>query len=137
MPAFLLDTCAIIWIAQGERIRDPAMSELRKASGPGARLVVSPMSAWEIAMLAAKGKMALASGPDVWFDRFCKLPGVTLAELSPSVLVASVNLPGAPPSDPVDRILVATAREFGYTLVTRDRHLLAYGDLGHVRAMGC
>ena len=137
MPAFLLDTCAVLWIANGERLREPAMSELQKAHGPGERLVVSPMTAWEIAMLVAKGKIALASTPDVWFDRFCKLPGVTLAELPPSLLVASANLPGVPPSDPVDRILVATAREFGYTLVTRDKHLLAYGGHGHVRVMGC
>lgn len=127
----------MIWIANGDRLREPAASELRKTHDPGARLVVSPMTAWEIAMLVAKGKMVLASNPDVWFDRFCKLPGVTLAELSPSVLVASANLPGTPPTDPVDRILVATAREFGYTLVTRDKHLLAYGNHGHVRVMGC
>ena len=137
MLVFLLDTCAMIWIANGDRLREPAASELRKVPDPGARLVVSPMTAWEIAMLVAKGKMALASSPDVWFERFCKLPGDTLAEMPPSMLVASANLPGGPPNDPVDRILVATAREFGYTLVTRDRHVLEYGRHGHVRVMGC
>ena len=88
-------------------------------------------------MLVAKGKMALAISPDIWFERFCELPGVALAEMPPSVLIASANLPGAPPADPVDRILVATAREFGYTLVTRDGRLLEYGSRGHVGVMGC
>ena len=135
MPAFLLDTCAVIWIAEGARQLEPAASELPKARN--GELFVSPMSAREIATLAAKGKIALAMSPDVWFERFCALPGVTLAELPPSVLIASAGLPGDPPADPADRILLATAREFGYTLVTRDAHLLEYGEQGHVQVMGC
>ncbi len=95
------------------------------------------MTAWEIAMLVAKGSMALTLSPDIWFEQFCEQPGVTLAEMSPSVLVASTILPGMPPADPVDRILAATAREFGYTLVTRDRHLLEYGGKGHIKVIGC
>ena len=137
MTVFLLDTCATVWIANGDRLREPAASALRNAHGPDARLAVSPMTAWEIAMLAAKGRIALAIGPDVWFERFRALPGVTLAELPISVLIAAAALPGSPPADPVDRILAATARAFGYTLVTRDRHRLAYGAIGHARVMAC
>ena len=95
------------------------------------------MTAWEIAMLVAKGSITLTISPDVWFERFCEQPGVALAEMSPSVLIASTILPGTPPADPVDRILVATAREFGYTLVTRDGDLLEYGTKGHIKAIGC
>ena len=116
-------------------MREPAASVLRGSEVE--RLVVSSISAWEIATLVAKGKMALSIGPDVWFQRFCELPGVALAEMPPAVLVASASLPGAPPGDPADRILVATARAFGYTLVTRDRKLLEYGRHGHVQVLGC
>ena len=52
------------------------------------------------------------------------IPGVALADLNVSTLIASSFLPGAAPRDPVDRILAATAREGGYHLVTRDRRLL-------------
>ena len=135
MPVFLLDTCAVIWIANGDSLREPAASELQKVRED--QLFVSPMTAWEIAMLVAKGKMALAISPGIWFERFCELSGVALADMPPSVLVASANLPGEPPTDPVDHILVTTAREFGYTLVTRDQHLLEYGSHGHVQVMGC
>ena len=137
MHPFLLDTCAVIWIANGEPIREPAASALGALQGPGAGLSVSPMTAWEIAMLEAKEKIALSISPEIWFDGFCTLPGVALAEMPPSVLIASCALPGSPPADPVDRILAATARAFGYTLVTRDRHLLDYGADGHIRVMGC
>ena len=137
MPVYLLDTCTVIWIANGDPLREPAASALRQAHADGGGLAVSPMTAWEIAMLVAKGKIALSLAPEVWFGRVVALPGVALAEMPPSVLIQSCGLPGAPPADPVDRILAATARAFGYTLVTRDRHLLAYGEEGHVRVMGC
>jgi PIN domain nuclease of toxin-antitoxin system len=46
-------------------------------------------------------------------------------------------LPGKPPRDPADRIIAATARDLGATLVTRDRALLAYGEEGHVAVLEC
>lgn len=135
MPSILLDTCAVIWIAERARLREPAASELPKAREGD--IFVSPISAWEIANLAAKGKISLAMSPENWFERFCDQLSIALAEMPPSVLIASATLPGNPPADPADRILLATAREFGYTLVTRDAHLLEYGEEGHVRVMGC
>ena len=137
MSDFLLDTCAVIWVANNEDLQEPALSELPKACARGSRLFVSPMTAWEIAVLVAKGRIALTNSPDIWFERFCERPEMALAEMLPSVLVASTILPGMPPADPVDRILAATAREFGYTLVTRDKHLLEYGTKGHIKVIGC
>ncbi len=137
MPVYLLDTCAVIWIANGDPIREPAASKLPEAYVDGGGIALSPMTAWEITMLVTKGKIALSMNSEAWFDPVLALPGVGLAELPHGVLIQSCALPGAPPADPVDRILAATARAFGYTLVTRDRHLLAYGGEGHVRVMEC
>lgn len=137
MPVYLLDTCAVIWIANGDPLREPAASALRQAYADGGGLAVSLMTAWEIAMLVAKNKIALSMDPEAWFDRILALPGVALASMPPPVLIGSCALPGVPPGDPVDRILAATARAFGHTLVTRDRYLLAYGEEGHAQVMGC
>lgn len=137
MSGLLLDTCAVIWTAQGDPLHEPAASELPKSYERGTSLLVSPITAWEVAMLVAKGRMALALDPALWFERFCDVPGVTLATMPPSVLVASTTLPGRPPGDPADRILIATARAFGYVLVTRDEKILKYGALGHVQVMAC
>jgi PIN domain nuclease of toxin-antitoxin system len=65
------------------------------------------------------------------------VPGVKLADMSPDLLTASSYLPGEPPSDPMDRIIAATARELGATLITRDRALLRYGAQGHVAVVEC
>ena len=137
MPEFLLDTCAVIWIARDEPLREPAASALTDLHAEDGRLAVSPITAWEVAMLVAKGRMALSLSPEIWFDGICAIPGVALAGMPPPVLIASCSLPGSPPADPADRILAATARAFGYTLVTRDRHLLDYGSEGHIQVMGC
>ena len=137
MTDYLLDTCAVIWIAQGDPLHEPAASELQRACRRGARLLVSPITAWEIAMLVSKEKMVLALDPNRWFERFCELPSVSLAGMPTSVLVASTALPGTPPEDPADRIIIATARAFGYVLVTRDAKVLKYGSDGHVRAIEC
>ena len=137
MADYLLDTCAAIWIMNGDPLRDPAATELPQALERNGRLVISPITAWEIATLVAKKRILLTLRPEVWFSKLCDLPGVTLVEMPPSVLIASTSLPGKTPADPADRILIATAREFDYTLVTRDRLLLKYASSGYVRAMAC
>ncbi|MFZ5739720.1 MAG: PIN domain-containing protein [Pseudomonadota bacterium] len=52
-------------------------------------------------------------------------------------MVAFSFLPGFPHRDPADRIIAATAREYGYRLITRDRSLLAYAREGHIQALSC
>lgn len=136
-PDVLLDTCAVIWITRGDPLREPAASALPAGSAAGTRSFISPITAWEVGVLAARNRLALALDPQVWFERACAFSGVSLAKMPPAVLIASTRLPGAPPRDPADRILIATARTFGYALVTRDQEILAYGGGGHVQVMAC
>ena len=88
-------------------------------------------------MLASRGRLQLLIRPERWFSNLFEVPGVRLAEMSPDVLIASSYLPGKPPKDPTDRIIAATARELGATLITRDRALLDYGAQGHVAVLEC
>jgi len=57
--------------------------------------------------------------------------------MPPELLIASSFLPGKPPRDPFDRIIAATARDLGATLITRDRALLDYGKQGHLSVVAC
>ena len=57
--------------------------------------------------------------------------------MSPAILIASSFLPGEPPRDPADRIIAATARAFGQTLITRDGELLPYAKAGYLAAINC
>ena len=133
----LLDTCAVIWIANNDPIAKGARDAIAAALGADEPIFVSPISAWEIELLAAHGRISLQMSPEKWFERLLKAPGVYLADMPPQVLIASSFLPGARPNDPADRIIAATAREYGYRVVTRDRRLLAYADAGYCGALVC
>ncbi|MGE3144027.1 MAG: type II toxin-antitoxin system VapC family toxin [Pseudorhodoplanes sp.] len=133
----LLDTCAAIWLSTDRPVAESAREAVREAHREGKPIYVSPITAWEIALLAARGRMNLLSKPETWFERLLAAPGLELADMPPSVLIASSFLPATELRDPADRILAATAREYGYTIVTRDRPLLQYGAQGHVRVLAC
>ncbi len=133
----ILDTCAVIWKADEARLLPAAEEALAEAYLNKAGIYISPITAWEIGLLMARGRLISAMAPRAWFERVMSFPGVRLAGMSADTLIASSFLPGDPPKDPADRIIAATAREHGYTLITRDRPLLAYADKGHVQALGC
>jgi PIN domain nuclease of toxin-antitoxin system len=133
----LLDTCAAIWLMAGDPMSAASRSAVRAARRANLGVYVSPFTAWEIGVLAAKGRIHLTLSPDVWFDSLLALPGIRLAQLSPAILLASSALPGTPPADPADRIIAATARLHGYTVITRDRKILDYASHGHIRVVAC
>jgi PIN domain nuclease of toxin-antitoxin system len=137
MTPLLLDTCAAIWLAEAESITQEATQVLEEAYGSGTGVYVSPITAWEIGSLISRGRLTLLIKPQLWFQRLFDVLKFRLADMSPQVLIASSFLPGAPPRDPADRIMAATAREYGYMLMTRDRYLLAYAEQGHIQAVGC
>jgi PIN domain nuclease of toxin-antitoxin system len=132
----LLDTHAILWLGTGARITDASRIAIDDASLRG-EVLVSPVSAWEIGLLVAKGRLALDRPPRRWFAYFLGLPGVRLVPLTPEAAIASSFLPETFHSDPADRLLVATAVTWPAALVTRDARILAYAGAGHVRALAC
>lgn len=135
----LVDTCALIWIAgmtgnQHLGAVEDAMDLERAAGKP---IYVSPMTAWELGMLAAKGRLPLPMPVKTWIDRVMKTGEMRWTDLSVDVLLASNTLPGEVHGDPADRIIIATAREYGFRVVTRDRKILDYANKGHVMALEC
>lgn len=134
IEAYLVDTCAMIWVANLKSLSEAATAVLRPRQ---TKLGVSAMSAWEIGMLVAKGRLPVTKDALVWFEDFIGQSGAEIIPVSPSILVASSNLPAPIHNDPVDRILIATAREHDLTIITRDRAILDYGAAGHVRTLAC
>jgi PIN domain nuclease of toxin-antitoxin system len=133
--AVLLDTCASIWLMNGDPMSRESREAIRRGQMQG--VYVSPITAWEIGILAARGKLQLTLSPEAWFDELLSLDGVRLADLPPKVLFDSSFLPGKAPRDAADRILAATARFHGYSMITRDRALVEYGREGHLKVIAC
>ena len=137
MSYLLLDTCALIFLANNNLKTDVARVALRTAHEAGEPVYISPISAWEIGLLVSLGRLNLSLSPLNWFNSVKRKAGLTLTDLPPEILVTASFLPDAPCRDPADRIITATAREYGFTLVTRDTKLLAYAGKGHIRALPC
>lgn len=133
----LLDTCAAIWITEDAPFDKAAAARIDEAFRSSEPIHVSPMTAWERGLLAAKGRIMSPVSPYRWFELLIGELGFALADLTPSVLIDSSFLPGDPPNDPVDRIIIATARAFDFTIVTRDRAILDYAETGHARSLVC
>jgi PIN domain nuclease of toxin-antitoxin system len=132
----LLDTCAVIWLFNRSPMSNASRAEIATAATDG-HLFVSPFSAWEIGMLVKKGKIALTMPPLLWFSKVREHPAIKVAQLTHDLLIESSFLPGAPPGDPADRIIVASARRSECAVVTRDRLILASSQLGQVAAAVC
>ena len=128
LSAVVLDTCAILWLAAG---RDPRSetAEAVEAARASDAVLVSPISAWEIALKHARRpeELGLREPPEAFFAAFAAQIGVRLVELSVAVLVRSTGL-DFPHRDPADRMIVATALEAGARVVTGDRRILDHRD---------
>ena len=134
--AFLLDTCVILFILEGDQLRPDVVKKMREA-GAAESLFVSPISAWEIGKLVASKKLRLTLDPLDYFEKFAAAQGVSVCNLTPEIMVRSSFLPELTHRDPMDCIIIATARINNYTIVTRDRLILDYGQQGHVQTLAC
>ena len=137
MQPLLLDTHAAIWIVRNEKLAPRAIEAMNATHQGAGTVFVSAITAWEIGLLVSRNRLNLLMTPQRWFARLLGHPGMRLAELSPDILIGSSFLPGNPPRDPADRIILATARDLGATLITRDLALLKYSQDGHVSTIAC
>lgn len=136
-PMLLLDTCAAIFLLGGLSMCEAAVAAIDAAALHGDPIHVSPITALEIGTLQRKGRLRSSVAPHVWWRTLSSMPGFAVAPLSPDLLLASSFLPGDMQGDPAGRILAATAREYGHTVITRDRALLAYAETGYMLAIAC
>ena len=134
--AYLLDTHIWIWWMIGaDPLRSfPARERIARAiDEESAR--VSVISLWEVGMLEAHKRISLTVDVETWTRQALSSPGLSLAPLTPDIALASSRLPGEIHGDPADRMLIATARSLGATLVTRDHRILEYSQAGHVTTL--
>ncbi len=90
-------------------------------------IYVLSMSAWEVAMLAAKGRLRLTTDVVSWIRKSEALPFISFVPVNNTIACGSVTLPESPPNDPADRIIISTALSLGAALITKDRKIRDYG----------
>ncbi len=116
----LLDTHVLLWLClEPKRLSRSAATAIRKVVSTGG-IGIASISLWEIAMLIALGRLSPRGTPDAWIAELVEMSGVVVKELTPPVAVLSTQFPNDFPADPADRLIAATARAEGLTLVTSD-----------------
>ncbi len=120
----LLDTHVVAWWqAGGDRLSRLAHRRIDGAD----RLLISPMSCWEITTLHRLGRLRLDRDPLRWVGDLLRHVRVEMASLTPEAaawagLLGSDTFPG----DPIDRLLYATARDLRVPFLTKDERMHSY-----------
>lgn len=128
----LLDTHILVWwISNPEKLSEKAKKSIEKEQKSGT-ILISAISVWEIYLLVKKGRLRFTVDTQIWFDTIEHLPFVRFIPIDNQIAAKSVTLQGEFHADPADRMIVATAREKGASLITADERILKYQ---HVKAI--
>jgi PIN domain nuclease of toxin-antitoxin system len=117
----LLDTHIWLWsLGEPAKLSRRVKTALTRAAN---ELWISPISVWELLILAERGRVKLDDEPRRWVaDALARTPAQE-AVLTFEVAVRSREVMLAHP-DPADRFLMATALVYDLTLVTADDSLI-------------
>ena len=125
----LLDTHVWIWLVTDEpgRLGPKVRRKLAKAVDRDAPYVAA-ISAFEIAALHVAGRLSLTQPVERWIRDSIALAGFRVVDLDAAMAIDAGLVPSAALADPIDRFLVATAREYQMPLATCDRRILSYAS---------
>ena len=134
MSQYLLDTCAWIDAILSPELLSPKVRKIIEQASP---IHLATFSVLELARKEALGKIILKMPCEEWLETVALPPGkIKLLPMTPSIAIDSTRLPGAflnkqgqPHKDPADRVITATARHHGLTLLTSDQILLDYSHV--------
>jgi PIN domain nuclease of toxin-antitoxin system len=116
----LLDTHILIhWIA-GSIPLHKAHRRIIDAASDENPMWVSDITLWEVAALRNLGRVEFDLPLRDWLERATAPPLVRRLAITPAVAAEVAALPDTFHRDPADRIIVATARVTGATILTRD-----------------
>lgn len=121
--AVLLDTHSLMWLLAGEELGPDAKAQIG-TSEFDAIVAVSAYTFWEVAMLVRKRRIAMSSPLLDWRDQVLA-KGIREFPVTGEIAIKAETLVDFHP-DPADRLIVATAMQFGLTLITADEAILAW-----------
>lgn len=117
----LLDTHILLWTVAEPRRLSPRVR--RMLDRPSIEKWLSPISTWELILLAGRGDLTTDVPFAAWFAEVTAALALNEAPLTHDVVLASREVT-VPHRDPADRLLAATARYYDLRLVTADERLL-------------
>lgn len=113
------------WInLEHERLSVDCRNRIERAD----RVGVSPVSCYELALAHRRGRLELPCAPADWFAEALAPAGIELLPVSLAITLRAVNLADIH-RDPFDRIIIATALEYGAQLASSDPVFAHYPEI--------
>jgi len=130
----VLDTHTLIWWVNGggELTLNAKTAIEHEQQNEDGVILVSSITAWEIALLVGRDRLSLGMNLDDWLETVSEIEGLLFVPVDEVVGVESTRLPGHFHKDPADRMITALARQVNVPLVTADERIRAYK---HVRSI--
>ena len=118
----LLDTCAVLWLAfNQEQLTKSTLDRINVCE----RLYISTMSFWEIGIKVQKKKLIMPLPMRDFVRLYSGNASVSIVAPDIDIILMTLELQW-PHTDPVDRIIVATAMKFDVELVTGDNEITRF-----------
>ena len=119
----LLDTCVFLWLTTDA----PELSQTAKAlfQDIGNTVYLSSVSAWEIIVKHALGKLPLPDRAEAFIQRQCESHFIESLPLETKAVFHLSHLPNHH-RDPFDKMLICQAIEHGLTILTADKMIIQY-----------
>jgi len=121
----LLDTHVLLWLAKEPSKLSPAAIAAIQASSRDGGIAISAITLWEIALLAARGKLALLGTLDHFVESIADRAAVQ--PITVKIAVMANQLAPNYPKDPADRLIGATALCEGMVLISADQNIRLSG----------
>lgn len=122
--SLLLDThIALWWLEGGDRLTAIQRRAAAAAERGNEKLHIADVTLWEIAMLADRGRITVPEGMATFLEELESNARLEVLPITGAIALDAVRLGDSFPNDPADRLIAATARVHGHTLVTADRRV--------------
>jgi len=125
----VLDTHAWVWFVNDPRQLSAPAREATEMALAARSVYISSISTWEVAMLAASGRLKLTIDVRDWIAKCEALPFFNFVPVDNAIFIRSIFLPGPLHADPADRIIIATALTRQIPIVTKDRKIRNYATV--------
>jgi PIN domain nuclease of toxin-antitoxin system len=119
----MVDTHVLVWsVVEPGRLSRTGASAIRRSRRADG-LAIASITLWELAALFWRGRLQGRGTVEASIRLILDATGAIVRPITPEIASLAMQFPDSYPKDPADRLIGATARAEGMTLVTHDERI--------------